>query len=428
MKKSLIINLFLLICSQSWGQINLVRNPGFETHVNCPETVDFAFYALGWNGIDTNWIPGGTYPRPFCLPDYDNICSTDMHCSIPSSYEYYQYPHKGNGMMGCRFYGDGRPSPIAFDYLQGKLEHILVSGLSYCVTFYVVMANASDYAVNHFGAYLDGGYIDTAAHCYSPQTEYIPQILDTAIISDTLNWIKIQGSFIANGTEKFITIGEFFDTAHIAKIHLTTGNTGYYLVDDVSVIASDAIATAGPDEWMGVSDSTYIGVDSNGDGMPCYWYVLGSTTPIDSGGRIKVRPSTTTSYEVVMDLCGTITRDTVVVHVWPLGVNKMQGEEREVLLYPNPTTGNLTVEGAAGCSVVIYDMVGRVQNCYGMYSCRGSSFDKLRMTGLTMTGIHTITCNKETIDISKLQKGIYIVEVVYEDGERVRRRVVLSEP
>ncbi len=96
-------------------------------------------------------------------------------------------------------------------------------------------------------------------------------------------------------------------------------------------------------------------------------------------------------------------------------------------LYPNPTTGNLSIEGAAGCSVVIYDMVGRVQNCYGMYSCRGSAgltMTGLPLAGLTMTGIHTITCNKETIDISNLQKGIYIVEVVYEDGERVRRRVV----
>ena len=161
--------------------------------------------------------------------------------------------------------------------------------------------------------------------------------------------------------------------------------------------------------------------------MPCYWYVLGSSTRIDSGGRIKVRPAVTTSYEVVMDLCGTITRDTVVVHVWPLGVNKVRGEASEMRLYPNPTTGNLTIEGAAGCSVVIYDMVGRVQNCYGMYSCRGSAgltMTGLPLAGLTMTGIHTITCNKETIDISNLQKGIYIVEVVYEDGERIRRRVV----
>ncbi len=149
--------------------------------------------------------------------------------------------------------------------------------------------------------------------------------------------------------------------------------------------------------------------------MPCYWYVLGSTSPIDSGGRIKVRPSTTTSYEVVMDLCGTITRDTVVVHVWPLGVNGAGNEPIEVNIYPNPTTGNLSIEGAAGCSIVIYDMVGRQHNYY-CSSCLGSA-------GLPLTS-QTITNNKQLLDISKLQKGIYIVEVVYEDGERVRRRVV----
>jgi hypothetical protein len=47
--------------------------------------------------------------------------------------------------------------------------------------------------------------------------------------------------------------------------------------------------------------------------MPCYWYILGGTTPIDSGGTIKVAPTDTVTYVVAMDLCGTITYDTVTV-------------------------------------------------------------------------------------------------------------------
>ncbi len=380
--RKIIVIFFICACTYVQAQINLVRNPGFENYSICPPSTVFIYAATGWNSIDSNYIPGGTYPFTPCYCDYINSCApTTSGVSVPNGVYGYQYPHEGNGMVATRIYDDGRDvGYIAYTYLQGRLVHNLVSGQSYCVTFYIVRINNSDYAVNNIGAYLDGGFIDTTSHCYAPQTEYTPQIVEPAIISDTLNWTKIQGSFVANGTEKFITIGEFFDTAHIAKIRFASVYSyGGYLIDDVSVIVSDALATAGPDEWMGVGDSTYIGVDSNGDGMPCYWYVLGGTTPIDSGGRIKVRPPVTTSYEVVMDLCGTITRDTVMVHVWPLGVNGAGSEPIEVNIYPNPTTGNLTIEGAAGCSVVIYDMVGRVQNCYGMYSCRGSAW-------LTMTG------------------------------------------
>ena len=81
-------------------------------------------------------------------------------------------------------------------------------------------------------------------------------------------------------------------------------------------------------------------------------------------------------------------------------VPSVVGVGEELNIYPNPTTGNLSIEGAAGCSVVIYDVVGRQ-----VYTT-------------------LLTNNKQILHLSSLQKGIYIVEVIYEDGERVRRRVV----
>jgi hypothetical protein len=50
----------------------------------------------------------------------------------------------------------------------------------------------------------------------------------------------------------------------------------YYLIDDVSVIASDAIADAGIDKRCTPGDSIWIG--TNEEGMPCTWYALGDTT------------------------------------------------------------------------------------------------------------------------------------------------------
>ena len=311
-------------------------------------------------------------------------------------------------------------------YLQGRLSQTLTAGQAYCVSFYVVNTHYSGNGCNHIGAYFDDGSIDTTTECGYVHTQYTPQVYTDSIITDTTNWTKIEGSFVANGTEKFITIGNFFDNAHTSLLPSNAHGAAlhaYYLIDDVSVTATSAVANAGPDKVIPPGgDSVLIGTGTGY--LPCYWYANGVLIDSNVAG-IKVKPLTTTHYVIELNICGH-SYDTVVVYVWKAGVND-PAPVTALQLYPNPTTGNLTIEGAAGCSVDVYDMVGRVQNCNGMYSCRGSAgltMTGLPLTGLTVTGINTMTCNKETIDISKLQKGIYIVEVVYEDGERVRRRVV----
>src|SRR6202012_3141344 len=92
----------------------------------------------------------------------------------------------------------------AVNYVQGRLYKPLISGKSYCVTFYVKMAQQSGYAINHICAYLDDGLIDTTKPPGAPQTQFLPQIDESALIDDTLNWHKVEGNFVANGTERFI--------------------------------------------------------------------------------------------------------------------------------------------------------------------------------------------------------------------------------
>ena len=177
------------------------------------------------------------------------------------------------------------------NYLQGRLVHTLVAGEHYCVTFYVVKGMWAHYSINKIAAYLDDGSIDTTSHPAAPQTAYTPQVIEMGVISDTLNWVKIQGSFIARGHEKFITIGVFADTGNV--IHISPSGGGYYglyVVDDVSVLPADARADAGRDTTIRhPGDTARIGVPGS-DGIPAYWYQLGSSTAIDSGGSIKVHP------------------------------------------------------------------------------------------------------------------------------------------
>ena len=74
----------------------------------------------------------------------------------------------------------------------------------------------------------------------------MPQIENPSgnILSDTLNWVQINGEFYANGGEKYITIGNFKDDAHTAFIQNTNGTWiySYYYIDDVSVIYCDVDA------------------------------------------------------------------------------------------------------------------------------------------------------------------------------------------
>ncbi len=414
------------------AQINTVRNPGFEQYVQCPFFASLVNFANNWSAIvdtsftlDTNFVYHGNHGNIMqydgnCIPYYCNACDNDSldpshTVTVPKGEFYYHYPRTGNGMMYINMYENLGGLEDRY-YLQGHLYNHLIAGQTYCVSFYVVLGGYSGDGCNHIGAYFDDGTIDTTTECGHAHPEYVPQVFTDSIITDTTNWTKIQGSFVATGTEKFITIGNFSDNAHTSILACNSHGHALqagYLIDDVSVISTTATANAGVDKITSVSmDSVWVG-DSTGY-LPCYWYSNGRLIDSNRAG-FKAKPDTTTKYVMALNVCGTITYDTMTVYVWKAGV-KDPAPKNEVRLYPNPTTGNLTIEGAAGCSIVIYDMVGRVQNCNGMYSCRGSA-------GLTMTG-QTITNNKQVLDISNLQKGIYIVEVVYEDGERVRRRVV----
>jgi hypothetical protein len=223
------------------------------------------------------------------------------------------------------------------------------------VSFYVCLIDAAGFAVKEISACLDNGSIDTAAACGLPQTRYIPQITNPGgIVSDTMNWTKIEGSFVANGAESFITIGNFRNKAGTtamlvpADIRFTTGGVHYsiYLVDDVSVIESDLPADAGPDKHVGKGDSVYIGRPKE-VGLECTWSLSGSTAIIGTGAGIWVKPAATTSYVVTQTLCGTVKKDTVRVEVWAAGVHSVNGQAQQYMLSPNPGNGIIQLSQTA---------------------------------------------------------------------------------
>ncbi len=366
----LLFCLFTLPCS---AQLNYVLNPSFEDTLGCTDNQQEIYKTRHWTGVkDTLWNYDSLvlHGDNFWIPDLELTCRDSMGVGgCPNNTFFYQHPRTGNAMveMGVylnywKCYDPANPNYYVAQFAQGRLRQHLTAGTRYCINFYTNMEETSGYAVNHIGAYVDDGSIDTITGIPRPLTAYTAQAFTTVVVSDSINWVKIEGSFVANGSEKFITIGVFVDTARITKMEINAGFCiGQYLFDDISVIESNATAYAGRDTTIRhAGDTARLGQAYGGEGMPCYWYVLGNTTAFDSGGTAWVHPNVTTTYVVSMELCGHTTYDTVKVRVWPDTVTSASDLHLgDIQVYPNPVTNEINITGARGATVTIYDVVGR---------------------------------------------------------------------
>lgn len=292
------------------------------------------------------------------------------------------------------------------DYLQGRLYKKLTAGKSYCVSFYLNLAEASNYATNRMGAYLDDAQIDTMSICSLPISDVNPQVYTMDVMDDTLNWKKIEGTFTATGTERFITIGNFFPKDSITYYvpYLFMNNDAYYLIDDVSVVESDLPADAGPDRWVEATKTVKIGRfdDSTATALDCQWYHKGLL--IDSGATITVAANATVgskdTYVVVQTVCGLVKTDTVEVRTVPLGVQEWDAAHA-LSIFPNPSKGTIRIQALRHISGIrVYDLSGRVQS----YPQGGFA----AQTSL------------------QLSPGMYIVEVETEDGMKEREKVLVE--
>ena len=413
MRKLILLLSLICVCLQGHTQINYVYNGSFEQYWRCPIMLDQIRFCNYWEPIDTiNTYPsiGDTFGTPNCTPEFCNACASSPDVGVPINIHFNHFPRTGNGMAQVVMYNTDTNDIYQRDYLQGHLKNTLIAGKQYCITFFVLQEHSSSYSLNKIGAYLDNGAIDSVGNnCGRVQTAYLPQLFSTLIISDTLNWTKIQGVFTANGTEKYITIGNFFDIQHtdtLATLSPIGGDQSAYLVDDVSVIPLDAVANAGPDVTTVVGDSVWIG--TNDGYVPCRWYTTAGVLIDSNNAGIYVHPTVTTSYVMELEVCGMYSYDTVKVTVHPTGLtpalSKGEGGVAWVLM-PNPARDEVTVRGltpalSKGEGVAILrDMTGRA---LGVYELSGST-----------TGI----------DISGWAAGVYVVEVS-EGGIKTNLRLV----
>ncbi len=267
--RKIFIVIFLFLVSKTNAQ-NLVLNPSFEDTIACTGT--YAMQCKYWY-----WATYGS-------PDYfseqpDIFCGTSP---VPLSNVGFQYARTGIAYVGLApFFTTIFPSYVnRREYIGGILSDTLKQGHEYCISFYVSVADGMKYVIDGMGLYLS---VDSAVdYTINTNLSFIPQISNPSgnIIYDTLNWVQISGTYIANGGEKYLTIGNFKDDANtMIDSTSSTANSAYYFIDDVSVID----CTVGINE---VNDNKDVGrlYPNPANTVVYYENVLGE----DESGKVKL--------------------------------------------------------------------------------------------------------------------------------------------
>ncbi len=251
------IHIILILCTFTLhAQINLVPNPSFEENDSCyqgsfPIILDTQDVAAR---SPNNWI------RIIGSPDCYKFCDT----SSLNKLIFYQSPKTGVAMLGLLSYSND--TSIQRNYFgKGMKENVsvrlkkpLVKDKLYKLVFYTNLANYKQPAKvlneNRLVTNSLGGYFSVTK---LPFFEYpiislkliSPQILnDTSkYLMDTIGWDKVEGLYLSQGGEEWLTIGDF-DSRNMDKLVFKNVNNSninfsyYYFIDDVSVTYFDTVS------------------------------------------------------------------------------------------------------------------------------------------------------------------------------------------
>ena len=291
---------FMSCKNEIFSQPNLIFNPSFEQLDTCLG----GFNALsniqnfGWYSYSTADI-------------YTDCALSDFY--VPNNIWGIQNPATGNNYAGIQTYCTNIifcPNDFK-EYLTGQILISLKQGRTYCGSMFISLIDTSTIACNDMGM----AFTNTIPTVPFGQTlsSIMPQIANdpaTNPLTDKINWMEIKGSFIANGNEQFVTIGNFKFAAQSDTINLNFNtpyvHESYYYIDDVSLYELKALHNRDTLVCPQTNFSQVLKAYSDYDS---YLWNTGDTTKditINQPGTYWVTAS---------NWCGTVT-DTITVSVF----------------------------------------------------------------------------------------------------------------
>ncbi|HOT15856.1 MAG TPA: hypothetical protein PK252_13950 [Bacteroidales bacterium] len=259
----------LLTTKLATAQENLVLNASFEEYTDLPKTsiADGISFAKNW------FVPDES------SPDYFHVNAPFYFLQVPNTELGFHPAHTGDAYIGLY--------PLNYDgYMEhytGTLKKELKKGKVYHVSFFIRYGGAScRFATKSIGVYFSK--TKNPFKTWSPPYYYEilePKITasvqsnkDSILLNDTA-WVEITGNYKANGGEKYITLGKFYDdeitgrllkkytevqfnerekekyykkhtdifpiNPHYKKNPLFPVEAAYYFIDDVSVTSESDV-------------------------------------------------------------------------------------------------------------------------------------------------------------------------------------------
>jgi len=191
---------FILFFPAFLSAQNLVPNWSFEEYEECPDNISQIERATGWMSFRIT-------------PDYFNACAVPGGVSVPDNF----MTSGTSALHGDAYSGIGQIHvPSGNSELMGiELTNPLVVGQTYYLSFYVIRGvpatGSSNCWANRFGAQLTmQAYADWPWEVTMPISN-APHIYTENMISDTLNWTKIEGFFTSDSAYQFLAIGNHWD-------------------------------------------------------------------------------------------------------------------------------------------------------------------------------------------------------------------------
>lgn len=264
MKQIFLIILVLINVRYTFGQLisNLVLNPSFEnfTDEKCIETGNYSISGYtGWFQSSVKFEnQDGTFG--WTSPDAYNLdtCGTHQQWNnhIPLNTAGFQRPKSGNGYIGLSFLNHR-------EYPCGTLVSELQVGKIYCLKINVSLAEFSRSAAKNIQIVF---HTDSTLMIipFNAEPGSIPGSFDLALnniqpivlsadyVDDTINWISLEASFIADNAYRFFTVGNFNKSSSNIALPLRRENNldvpfAYYYLDDIAIFdCSDTIPPPEP--------------------------------------------------------------------------------------------------------------------------------------------------------------------------------------
>lgn len=343
-------------------------------------------------------------------PDFYHVCG-DPIMSVPNNTSGSQSPNTGSAYVGLYAW------PL-IEYMQVELVDYLIAGHVYEASFVVNMIDNAQYGVNNIGLYV--GATDIGPTSVDGELLWTPQISDASgtPMTSTSTWATITGTFVADGSEKFVTIGRFGEVASANLVHPYPTNIwplAYYVYDDISLVdltllpvdLIDLSATQVEDgveiRWKTLSElnADHFNILRSGDGINYVEIGELQAAGNSQAPRSYSFPDRDVNAEILYYKLEQVDHNGTLHEFGPIAVRMTQPVE--LFVAPNPCPGDCQVFG---------------------YNWPDSSY--LRVINASGQQVAVLNGGKSHVILPCLESGLYIVQLWHDGFILGQERIVIG--